>query len=81
MASTRFVLPCPLAPMNAVGPGSRSSSALGYDRKSCRTSLATCTGLDVLRVVSGFGGSLDGMAAELLTHRGDGLHGRRLVLS
>src|SRR5437870_3949239 len=43
MASTRFVLPCPLRPMNAVAPGSSDTSAAAYDRKSTSVRRSTYT--------------------------------------
>src|SRR4051794_24061813 len=91
-ASTRLVLPCPFGPTSAVMPGSSGSSTWAYDRKSVRDRWATyicCSGgrwhSGARRRLGGGPrargpGRLQGVTAELLTQRRDGLHRRRLLL-
>src|SRR5690349_8338128 len=77
--------------MNAVTPGPSSTSAAAYDRKSWRVRWATCTVGQARGRGSVGGGSggvaaarrlgADGVAAELVAHRRDRLHGRAVVLA
>src|SRR5687767_11364382 len=66
MASTRLVLPWPLRPMNAVAPGSSSTSRSAYERKLCRVRCATCTCLLALSCFApGAGAGLLGLGRLL----------------
>src|SRR6478735_5118089 len=83
MASTRLVLPWPLLPMNAVAPGSRTTSTSAYERKSCRTRCEAYNGWRLLGgcVAPGRWPGLHRVPAELVAHRGDRLHRRAVVLA
>ena len=63
------------APIRTFGPGSRSTPTRSYERKSTSSSRRTYTGVWMPSAL------VDGVAAELLAQRGDGLHGRRVVLA
>src|SRR4029453_7114281 len=74
----------PFWPTRTVTPGSRSTAARSYERKSVtstrRTYMSERFPFAVRR--SRLGGSADdGVAAELLAQCGDGLHGRRVDLA
>src|SRR3954454_12881479 len=59
----------PFWPTSTATPGSRSTATRSYERKSVNSTRRTYISAD------------DGVAAELLTQRGDGLHGRRVNLT
>src|SRR3954471_10773886 len=91
IASTRFVLPCPLGPTNAVTPGSSGTSTRAYERKSANDRCVTCMvgrrpppgcGLRLWMAPQPCGLlRLDRVAAELVAQRRDHLHLRRVVLT
>src|SRR5687768_13964303 len=91
MASTRFVLPCPLRPRKAVAPGSSGTSAAAYERKSCRKRCETYKRRLALRGggavgrgrvrVAGRRPGAHGVTAELVAHGGNRLHRGALVLA
>src|SRR5688572_27361671 len=79
MASTRFVFPCPLRPRNAVAPGSSGTSAVAYERKSCRKRCETYKRRLALRGAGGSAGRRAGartlVRVHVATGRGTGTRG------
>src|SRR4029453_17629698 len=63
----------PFWPTSTVTPGSRSTATRSYERKSVSSTRRT--------YMSGQHSHLDGVAAELLAQRGDGLHRPRVGLA
>src|ERR1041384_5684262 len=64
-----MVLPMPFWPIRTVTPGSRSTAARSYERKSVSSTRRT------------YMSAGDGVPTELLAQRGDGLHGGRVGLA
>src|SRR4051794_12517912 len=70
----RLVLPMPFWPTSTDTPESRSTVTRSYDRKSASSTRR----MYILRLSCS---ADDGVAAELLAQRGDGLHGRGVDLT